>query len=117
VAKSRDTKESRERREYRRQQEETDIASKEAAARSAELEAMRKRTEELRVASRRTRADPPRFFHMTNQGTQKNGHLFGSLSQMPDLLPPHANILFRTRDEMTKQACLPASPISLKRAS
>ena len=47
MSKSRDTKESRERREYRRQQE-TDIAAKEAAARSAELVAMRKRTQGLR---------------------------------------------------------------------
>ena len=47
MSKSRDTKESRQRREYRRQQE-TDILAKEAAARSAELEAMRKRTQELR---------------------------------------------------------------------
>jgi hypothetical protein len=47
VSKSRDTKESRERREYRRQQE-TDIFAKEAAARAADLEAMRKRTQELR---------------------------------------------------------------------
>jgi hypothetical protein len=47
VSKSRDTKESRQRREYRRQQE-TDILVKQAAARSAELETMRKRTQELR---------------------------------------------------------------------
>ena len=47
MSKSRDTKESRQRREYRRQQE-RDILAKEAAARSAELEAMRKRTQELR---------------------------------------------------------------------
>ena len=47
MSKSRDTKESRERREYRRQQE-RDTFAKEAAERSAELEAMRKRTQELR---------------------------------------------------------------------
>jgi len=47
VSRSRDTKESRERREYRRQQE-TDVFAKEAAARSAELEAIRTRTQELR---------------------------------------------------------------------
>ena len=44
---SRDTKESRERAEYRRQQE-RDIFAKEAAERSAELETIRKRTQELR---------------------------------------------------------------------
>ena len=47
MSKSRDTKESRERREYRRQQE-RDTFAKEAAERSAELEAIRNRTQELR---------------------------------------------------------------------
>ena len=47
MSRSRDTKESRERREYRRQHE-RDIFAKEAAERSAELEAIRKRTQELR---------------------------------------------------------------------
>ena len=47
MSRSRDTKESRERTEYRRQQE-RDIFSKEAAERSAELEEIRKRTQELR---------------------------------------------------------------------
>jgi hypothetical protein len=47
VSRSRDTKEGRERAEYRRQQE-RDIFTKEAAERLAELEAIRKRTQELR---------------------------------------------------------------------
>ena len=44
---SKETKESRERAAYRRQQE-RDIFAKVAAERSAELEAMRNRTKELR---------------------------------------------------------------------
>jgi len=47
VSRSRDTKEGRERAEYKRQQEKN-IYAKAAVQRSAELEAIRKRTEELR---------------------------------------------------------------------
>jgi hypothetical protein len=47
VSRSRDTKEARERAEYKRQQEKN-IYAKAAVQRSAELEAIRKRTEELR---------------------------------------------------------------------
>ena len=47
MSRSRDTKEGRERAEYKRQQEKN-IYAKAAAQRSAELEAIRKRTEELR---------------------------------------------------------------------
>ena len=47
MSRSRDTKEARERAEYKRQQEK-DIFSKAAARQAAELEAIRKRTEELR---------------------------------------------------------------------
>ena len=47
MSRSRDTKEGRERAEYKRQQEKN-IYAKAAVQRSAELEAIRKRTEELR---------------------------------------------------------------------
>ena len=47
MSRSRDTKEARERAEYKRQQEKN-IYAKAAVQRSAELEAIRKRTEELR---------------------------------------------------------------------
>ena len=50
MSRSRDTKEGRERAEYKRQQEKN-IYAKAAAQRSAELEAIRKRTEELRELS------------------------------------------------------------------
>ena len=47
MSRSRDTKEAHERAEYKRQQQKN-IYAKAAAQRSAELEAIRKRTEELR---------------------------------------------------------------------